>query len=91
MGKAFVKARKTENATRKQRSFASYLLMVWEVLHGLEEQVSDVCQEPHRHPSRQVLLGEVEDAGAGRQLHGQVQRVVPHADHHQLQHKFGPC
>lgn len=60
--------------------------MVWEVLHGLEQQVGDVCQEPHGHPGRQVLLGEVEDAGARRQLHGQVQGVVPHADHHQLQH-----
>lgn len=64
--------------------------MVGEVLHGLEEQVGDVCQEAHGHAGRQVLLGEVEDAGARRQLHGQVQGVVPHAHHHQLQHKGGP-
>ena len=60
------------------------LLVVGESPHGLQQQLGDGAQQADGHARRQVLLGQVEDAGAGRQLDMQRHRVVLHSHHHQL-------
>lgn len=59
--------------------------MVGKRPHGLQQELRDGAQQPHRHSRSQVLLGEVEHAGARRQLHVQSSGVVLHAQHHQLE------
>lgn len=59
--------------------------MVGKRPHGLQQELSDGAQQSHWHPGRQVLLGQVEDAGAGCQLHVERSRVILHAQNYQLE------
>lgn len=62
--------------------------MVGERPHGLQQELSDGTERADRHPCRQVLLGQIEDAGAGRQLDVKRGLVVLHAEDYQLERHF---
>lgn len=63
----------------------SYLLVVGERPHGLQQKLSDGAQQSHWHPCSQVLLRQVEHTGTGCQLDVQSGRVVLHPQNHQLE------
>lgn len=62
-----------------------YLLVVGKRPHGLQEELSDGAQQSYWHSRCQVLLGHVEHAGAGCQLHVERSRMILHAQNHQLE------
>lgn len=65
----------------------TYLLVVREGLHGLQEKLRDCAEQSDRHAQSKVLLGQVKHAGTGCQLHIEGGGVVLHAQCHQLGHR----